>query len=99
MTSAGCAIYLCLLVVFTLYSAFTATRHHQPIWLGLLTGLVAWLAVMSAWCCVLSIYDGSQKSKHPNRIGVSNWVIAAIWAVFLLTTTLSIILYRRIYAP
>src|SRR5687768_7495644 len=98
MTSAGCALWLCLLIILPAHFALSASRHGQTFWFGFLTGLVAWFAIFTAWPCALTLYDRSQRSMHPHRQGVPPWVIAAVWSLFLGVSIGSISLMKRFYA-
>lgn len=95
----GCFMYFCVCTALLCTSLLIASRHGHPAWLGLITAIVASLAALSGYGGFLTLIDWYQKSKYPNRIGVSNWVIAAIWVCFLATTALSLMLFKGLTIP
>jgi hypothetical protein len=99
VTHVGCMIWIALLLGLTLAgAAATAGRGHASSWVGLGSGLAAWLALLAGYASAMSIVDWRRARRQPDLIGVPTWVVPAVWVVFVAATLVCAALLRRLYA-
>jgi hypothetical protein len=96
--SFGCLIVAVIFAAGLFVGLAGAMRRGLSLWYGVAFGVIAWLAVMSAYAVVLTIYDWRLAKKKPDLIGVPRWVPPLIWVVFAVATYAAVALYRRLHA-
>ena len=97
MTHVGCAAWLFLLVVLAILGITAGTRQGTGAAIGLAFGATAWLAVMTAYLCALSIVDRRRMRTKPDLIGVPRGVVPAIWVAFACTAAAAVWLAGRVW--
>jgi uncharacterized membrane protein len=60
-------------------------------------GVLAWIAALSTYLICLLVYDWTQRHKRPKSQDGLMWFELSVWAVFLVSVTLTLWIGRRLF--